>query len=138
REVREAFNEPEILFLNEIAVGVGHDGEVWVGEDHQSFKKRIKAVRAILSGRVGGEVASIDLGEPWGNELLHGNDLRNNVMHSRLGQPLPRVTKRELFVSFKGVVTYFEELSRILPRSFEYVKLLLEPAKELVDRFSGV
>jgi hypothetical protein len=138
REAPEAFNEPEILFLNEIAVGVGHDGEVWVGEDHQSFKKRIKAVPAILSRRVDGQAVSVDLSKQWGNQLLAGNELRNNVMHSQIGQPLPRVTKRELLVSSKAVFAYFEELSTILPRSFEYVKLLLAPARELVDKFSNV
>jgi hypothetical protein len=138
REAPEAFREPEILFLNEIAVGVGHDGEVWIGEDHQSFKRRIKAVPAILSRRVDGTSASVDLSQQWGNELLDGNELRNNVMHSKFGQPLPRVTKRELLVSCKAVFTYFEELSTILPRSFDYVRLLLGPAKELVDKFSNV
>src|SRR5206468_589212 len=54
RERTDAFSEAEVLFLNEYALGVGHDSEVWVGEDHQSFKKRIKAVPAILSRHVDG------------------------------------------------------------------------------------
>ena len=40
----------------------GHDGEVWmVVDDNQSFKKRIKAVPAILSRRVDAKEEVIDL-----------------------------------------------------------------------------
>jgi hypothetical protein len=136
-EALDAFDQAEVLFLNELAVGIGHDGEVWLGEDHQSFKKRIKAVPAILSRRVDGKEANIDLSRQWGNEILIGNELRNNVMHSRYGKPLPRITKRELLLSFKAVFEYFEELSKELPTSFEYVKVLLGPALELIGEFSS-
>jgi hypothetical protein len=39
------FEEAELNFLSEIAAGIGHDGEVTIDQDKQSFKKRITAVR---------------------------------------------------------------------------------------------
>ncbi len=126
REGGTAFEEAEILFLNEYAVGVGHDGEVWVGDDHQSFKKRIKAVPAILSRRVEGKEISIDLGKQWGKDLIEGQTLRNKVMHSAFGEPLPRVTKDELIRSAQAAFAYFDELALKLPITFEYMNFLLK------------
>jgi hypothetical protein len=121
REKLKAFHEAEILFLNEYAVGVGHDGEVWIGEDHQSFKKRIKAIPVVLSRRVESTEASIDLSKQWGRDLLEGQDLRNKVMHSVFGETLPRATKQELVRSAKAVFAYFEELIIKLPTTFNHI-----------------
>jgi hypothetical protein len=52
REKPGSFHRSEMLFLDEIAVGIGHDGEVWVDHDEHSFKARIKAIPAILSRRI--------------------------------------------------------------------------------------
>jgi hypothetical protein len=136
RENPDGFDEAEILFLNEFAVGVGHDGEVWLGEDHQSFKKRIKAVPAILSRRVDGHEEAVDLGGNWGRDLLEGQQLRNQVMHSSFGSPLPRVTKQELDRYTKAVFAYFQELRNKLPKSFEYVGVLLEGNKGLMENIA--
>jgi hypothetical protein len=130
-EKPDAFEESEILFLNEYAVGVGHDGEVWIGEDHQSFKRRIKATPVVLSRRIEGKEGSIDLGREWGRDLLEGQDLRNKVMHSAFGEPLPRVTKQELVRSAKAVFAYFEELTVKLPITFKHIDLLLKNTTEL-------
>jgi hypothetical protein len=138
RERPDAFEEAEILFLNESAVGVGHDGEIWIGEDHQSFKKRIKAVPAILSRRVDGREESIDLGGEWGRDLLDGHLLRNSVMHSSFGSPMPRVTKQELERYTKAVFAYFEELSKKLPTTFEYMEVLLNQMKSLREKVAGL
>src|ERR1039458_8017482 len=126
REKGEAFRETEVLFLNEYAVGVGHDGEVWIGDDHQSFKKRIKAIPAILSRRVDGKEENIDLSKGWGKDLIAGQALRNRVMHSAFGEPLARVSKEELVRSAKAVFAYFQELATKLPITFEYMKVLLD------------
>jgi hypothetical protein len=126
RETPSVFREPEILFLNEYALGIGHDGEVWIGEDRQSFKKRIKAVPAILSLRVDGKAESIDLSTQSGKALLDGQDLRNKVMHSGFGEPLARVTKEELIRSARAVFAYFEQLTLKLPVTFQHMKILLK------------
>ena len=126
RERAASFRESEILFLNEYAVGLGHDGEVWFDDDHQSFKKRIKAVPAILSRRLDGREEFIDLGKSWGKDLIYGQGLRNHVMHSAFGEPLVRVTKQELILTAKAVFAYFEELATKLPRSFEHMNVLLK------------
>lgn len=126
RENIARFTEPEVLFLNEYAVGVGHAGEVWLDIDHQYFKKRIKAVPAILSRRVDGKEESVDLGKRWGNDLLDGQVLRNKVMHSVFGEPLERVSKQELIRSAHAVFAYFRELSQKLPTTFQYMNVLLD------------
>jgi hypothetical protein len=126
RDKGDSFEEAEILFLNEFAVGVGHDGEVWVGDDHQSFKKRIKAIPAILARRVDGKEEVVDLGKEWGRDLIEGQALRNRVMHSAFGESMARVSKQELIRSAKAVVAYFEELSVKLPLTFQHMKVLLE------------
>ena len=131
REQIDAFKEPEILFLNEYAVGVGHDGEVWIREDNQSFKKRIKAAPAILSRRVDGKEEVIDLSRQWGKDLIEGHLLRNRVMHSAFSEPLSRVSKEELVRSAKAVFSYFEELAAKLPKSFQYVTVLLKARPRL-------
>lgn len=130
REDPYRFREAEILFLNEYAVGVGHDGEAWVDDQHQSFKKRVKGVPTILSRRVDGREESIDLGRQWGEELLEGQVLRNCVMHSPFGEPLARVTKEELVRSAKAVFSYFEELATKLPTSFQHMSVLLKTRLE--------
>jgi hypothetical protein len=135
RESANNFREPEILFLNEYAVGVGHDREVWLGDDHQSFKKRIKAVPVILSRRVEGKEVTIDLGKQWGKQLIDGQAFRNRVMHSAFGEPLARVTKKELIQSAEAVFAYFEELVIKLPVTFQHMKLLLEAKQDLLDSF---
>lgn len=126
REKGEKFEEAEILFLNEYAVGVGHDGEVWIGEDHQSFKKRIKVVPAILSRRIEKKEESIDLSKQWGKDLAEGKALRDRVMHSAFGEPLVRVSKAELVRSAKAVIAYFQELATKLPLTFEYMQVFLD------------
>ncbi len=131
REKGDSFREAEILFLNEYALGVGHDGEVWIGDDHQSFKKRIKAVPVILSRRVDGKEVSIDLSKQWGKDLIDGHDLRNRVMHSAFAEPLARVSKQELIRSAKAVFAYFEELVMQLPTTFQHMNVLLKKKPDL-------
>jgi hypothetical protein len=122
----ERFLEAEVLFLNEWASGIRHDGELWFAEDHQSFKKRIKAVPAILARRVEGKQLRVDLGREWGKDLLEGKTLRDRVMHSGFGQPLSRVTKEELIRSAKAVFAYFEDLVSKSPVTFDYLGVFLK------------
>jgi hypothetical protein len=131
RESADAFSEAEVLFLSEYALGVRHDGEVWVGEDHQSFKKRIKGVPAVLSLRVDGKEEGIDLSRQWGKDLIDGQVLRNRVMHSAFAEPVARVTKQELIRSAKAVFAYFEELATKLPTTFQHMNVLLEAKPDL-------
>jgi hypothetical protein len=137
RDKPEAFKEVEILFLNEYALGLGSDGEVLVRDDHQSFKKRIKAVPAVLSRRVEGKEESIDLGKQWGKDLLEGHVLRNKVMHSAFGESLPRVTKQELIRSAKALFAYFEDLTVKLPATFQHMKTLLDDKTEFGEMLSA-
>jgi len=95
-------------------------------------------VPAILSRRVDNNEVQVDLGQQWGKHLLEGNDLRNKVMHSALGEPLPRVTKKELVASAKAVFAYFEELTIKLPDSFNYMNILLKDVQKLTDEITAI
>ena len=107
------FEAAEIAFLNEIALGVGHDGEPLTVEDHQAFKQRIIAVPRILARRVCQRDVRPDLGQSWGADLMKGHALRNELVHSPLGTEMPRVTITELLTTAKAVKRYFEELVNI-------------------------
>ncbi len=131
KEDIERFREAEVLFLNEWASGVGHDGELWLNEDHQSFKKRIKAVPAILSRAIERKEGMVDLGRQWGKDLIVGKALRDRVMHPAYGQPLERISKTELIRSAKAVFAYFEELAKMWPETFEYLSVMLETKPDL-------
>jgi hypothetical protein len=131
REKADSFLEAEVLFLNEFAVGIGDDGDVWIGDDFQSFKKRIKAIPAILARRVDGVETSVDLGKQWGKDLIEGQALRNGVMHFAFGEPFPRVSKQELIRSANAVFSYFAELVSKLPTTFLYMGKLLESKPQL-------
>jgi hypothetical protein len=134
----KVFHEAEVLFLNEFAAGVGHDGEVWVGDDPHSFKARIKAIPAIISRRVDHKEFNIDLGTQWGERLLRGQNLRNKVMHSAIGEPMPRVSKAELLSSAKAIYDYFGELQKKVPISFGYVSVLLDGAQKFIKQWPDV
>jgi hypothetical protein len=138
REQPQVFNEAEILFLNEYGVGVEHDAEVWIDDDHQSFKKRIKAVPAILARRIDGSEITIDLSKQWGKELIEGQTMRNVVMHCAFGKPLERVTKNELVRSAKAVFGYFEHLAAIAPKSFQHFSILLNRVPKTLARWSAL
>jgi len=112
-------------------------GRCWCATIHQSFKKRIKAVPAILSRRVEGKEESVDLGKQWGKDLLDGHVLRNKVMHSAFGQSLPRVTKQELIRSAKALFAYFEDLTVKLPTTFQHMKTLLDDKTEFGEMLSA-
>jgi len=120
-----AFQAAEVLFLNEVAAGVGHDGEVWLDSDQHPFKKRIKAVPAILSRVVDGKEFTPDLGSDWGRKILEGYALRNRVVHSSPGETMPSVSKAELTAAVNAVRSYFVELANGAPKAFEHVKILL-------------
>jgi hypothetical protein len=126
REKPDSFHPSELLFLNEAAVGIGHDGEVWADHDEHSFKTRIKAIPAILSRRIDGKEFSINLGTAWGEQFLSGNKLRNAVMHSSVGEPMPRVSKEEMKNATEGVIQYFDELAKNVSGTFGYISTLLK------------
>jgi hypothetical protein len=126
QEMPGAFHVAEVLFLNEVAAGVGHDGEIWVDSDQHPFKKRARAIPAILSRVVDGKELTIDLGSNWGRKLLDGYALRNNVVHSSPGATMPRVSKAELTAAVDAVRSYFGELAAGAPKAFGHMSILLK------------
>jgi hypothetical protein len=125
RESPSAFAEAETLFLNEAAVGIGHDGEIFVDSDQQSFKKRVKAIPAVLARCVDRKEFIIDLGQGWGQDFLRGYALRNGVVHSSPGEHIPRVSKEELRSAVAAVRAYFTDLARNARGSFGHMDVLL-------------
>jgi hypothetical protein len=131
RDMPGAFKQEEIVFLNEAAIGVGHDGEVWVDSDQHPFKKRIKAIPAVLARCCEGKEFAITLSGKWGADLLSGYTLRSAVMHSIPGQQMPVISKNELKRSALAVRSYFASLAGNLPKTFGFMHTLLADA----DRF---
>lgn len=121
-----SFEAAEIAFLNEVALGVGHDGEPLILEDPQAFKQRIIAIPRILARRVCQRDVRADLGQSWGADLLRGHTLRNELVHSPIGTEMPRVTISELLVIAKAVKRYFEELVSIAEPVFGVFSNLLD------------
>jgi|SRR5579859_3972754 len=113
------FEEPEINFLNEVAVGIGHDGEIKMEEDRQSFKQRIVAIPRILARRVEGREVVVNLGQQWGEQLMKGHELRNRLIHMPIGEPVERVSLIELLTAAKAVKAYFSELVAVSPQVFK-------------------
>lgn len=122
----EAFEPAEILFLHEIAAGVGHEGEVWLDNDQHPFRKRIKAIPAMLSRIVDGKEFIPNLGTQWGNKLQEGYALRNRVVHSSPGETMPTVSKAELSAAVEASRSYFTELATGAPKAFEHLPILLK------------
>jgi len=120
------FLPAEVNFLNEVAIGVGHDGEAFVEEDHHAFKQRIIAVPRILSRRVENAEVRPNLGDAWGEELLRGHSLRNELVHPAQDREMPRITILELLTTAKAVKRYFGELAVIAPQSFGLYEQLLD------------
>jgi hypothetical protein len=137
RESPSSFNATEALFLNEAAVGIGHDGEVWVDSNQHPFKKRVKAIPAVLARCVDGKTLVVDLSKSWGQDLLKGHFLRSKVMHSSAGEVFPRVSKTELRASAKAVESYFEELADKIPVAFGHMHILLSDAGRLSSALAG-
>jgi hypothetical protein len=108
-----------------VAAGVGHDGEVWLDSDQHPFKKRIKAIPAILSRVVDGKEFTPNLGSDWGRKVLEGYVLRNRVVHSSPGEVMPSVSKTELTTAVAAVRSYFVELANGAPKAFEHLRILL-------------
>ena len=107
-------------------MGIGHDGEIWVDSDQHPFKKRIKAIPAVLARCIDGKDFIVDLGKGWGQDLLRGYALRNGVVHSSPGGQMPRVSKDELRSAVTAVRAYFAELSSGVRGAFQHMEAKLD------------
>ena len=123
---RHEFTQPEVLFLTETAVGVGTDGDITATESHQQFKSRILGVPRVLARRVVGRDASLDLGDKSGADLLRYKDMRDELMHPRVGADSPRVSKAELREAHAAVRAYFRQLATAIPELFGAFNVLLD------------
>jgi hypothetical protein len=117
---RERFSEAEALFLLERAVGIGTDGELFVSEDHQSFKQRLLAVPRILSRAVNRRDLDIQMNQPMWQKLMEYHTMRNLVVHSSSDATFPRVSKAELFEAWESVLWYFSTLANLAPDIFGF------------------
>ena len=137
-EDRTRFEEAEVNFLNEVAIGIGHDGEVTVQEDRQSFKQRIISIPRVLARRAEGRDVQINLGKRWGEQLLQGHEVRNKLIHLPVGESVPRVSLTELLEVAGAVRSYFAELSSVVPQVFGVHAGLLDrfklPSRKEVER----
>lgn len=122
---RTEFSQSEILFLTETALEVDIDGAVVIDESQEQFRKRVIGIPRVLCRRVRGEDVSISLGDSMGAALIRYKDIRDAVLHSRAGSPLPRVTKAELSAAVDAVREYFKRLATACPYLFRFYEPLL-------------
>jgi len=85
----------------------------------------MKESNRTLCRRVRGEDVSISLGDTMGAALIRHKDLRDAVMHPRVGAPVPRVTKAELSAAVDAVREYFKRLASASPYLFRFYEPLL-------------
>jgi len=120
-----SFSPGEILFLTETALDLDAEGNVIAEDSHETFKKRMIGIPRVLSRKALGAELTISLGDRMGAGLLRFKDLRDAVMHPRVGEPLPRVTKSELRKAVEAVREYFERLASACPDLFGVYRHLL-------------
>lgn len=120
------FEQPEILFFAEMAVGVETDGEIALTESHQHFRQRIAGIPRILARRALGKEVTVHLGDKLGADLLRYKDIRDAVMHPRVGEEPPRVTKDELREAERAIRGYFSQLVTAIPDIFRAYEVFLK------------
>src|ERR1039458_6011164 len=120
------FEQPEILFFAEMAVGVETDGEIALTESHQHFRQRIAGIPRILARRVLGKEVTVHFGDKLGADLLRYKDVRDAVMHPRVGEEPPRVTKDELREAERAIRGYFSQLATAIPDIFRAYEVFLK------------
>jgi hypothetical protein len=123
------FEQAEVLFLTEIAVGVNTDGEITATESHQHFRQRVRGVPRLLARKVLGKEITVNLGDRHGEDLLSYKDLRDEVMHPRVGQEPPRVTKDQLRDAERAIRAYFAQLALAAPELFGSYDVFLKAQK---------
>ena len=119
------FSQSEILFLTETALGIDTDGTVILEDSYENFKKRVIGIPKVLSRRVVGADLTVSLGDKMGKALLQYKELRDAVMHPRVGARLPRVGKAELRGAVEAVREYFKRLASASPYLFRFYDPLL-------------
>jgi hypothetical protein len=119
------FSQSEILFLTETAIEIDTDGNVTAADSHENFKKRVIGIPRVLARTVVGKDITVSLGDKMGAALLRFKDLRDAVMHPRVGEPLPRVSKSELREAVEAVREYFKRLAAVCPELFGVYQHLL-------------
>jgi hypothetical protein len=120
------FEQPEVLFFTEMALGVDTDGEITATEGHQHFKQRVVGIPRVLARRVLGKEITVSLGDRRGEDLLRYKDLRDEVMHPYVGKDPPRVSKDELRDAEKAIQAYFAQLAVAAPELFRAYDVFLK------------
>jgi hypothetical protein len=136
KENMDAFDEIELLFLNEYGFKIHPDGEVWIGEEHQHFKRRMQTAPALLARVVEKRDVQIDLSKAWWKDLVEGQNLRNSVMHTDFGEPITRVTKKELIRSARAVLSFFDELASKVPTVYGHLSIFVK-SQDVLNNFQA-
>ena len=105
-------------FIFSNGTALGHHGWAWTTGENMQLTGVIKKVRlgnphGILEGEVGGEIWTIEVGQPWRNERagLKDGDLREGVDIKVIGEPAAdksdkRLKVERLFLGDREYVLY--------------------------------
>jgi hypothetical protein len=119
------FEDVELMFLNESATEMDEHGVLAFVQDHQKFTHRVVAIPKILAKGVVDRDVTVNLGDAWGAALIEAQQMRERLLHSPIGERVPRVTKEELRKAQSSVQAYFGQLLVLAPEVFAPLEALL-------------
>ena len=101
------FSEKEINFLNEKDYQWADEGEVVLDTAKQTFKVRATVALTLIASKVSPSSLVFTEGVTWFQQMFKVYlPMRNQVMHSKFGEPMARVTKPELRAAFEAIRSY--------------------------------
>jgi hypothetical protein len=101
------FSEKEINFLNEKDYQWADEGELVLDTAKQTFKVRATVALTLIASKVSPNALVFTEGVTWFQRMFKVYlPMRNQVMHSKFGEPMARVTKPELRAAFEAIRSY--------------------------------
>jgi hypothetical protein len=101
------FSEKEINYLNEKDYQWAEDGEFVLDTAKQTFKVRATVAMTLIAKNVSPNALVFTEGVTWFQRMFKVYfATRNQVMHSKFGEPIARVTKSELREAFEAIHSY--------------------------------
>jgi hypothetical protein len=101
------FSEKENNFLNEKDYQWTDEGEMVLDTAKQNFKVRATVALTLIAKKVSPNVLAFPEGVSWFQRMFKVYlPMRNQVMHSKFGESMARVTKPELRAAFEAIRSY--------------------------------
>jgi hypothetical protein len=107
------FSERESNFLNEKDYQWSDEEEFVLDTAKQTFKARATVAMILIAKKVSPNELTFQEGVTWFQRMFKEYfSMRNNVMHSKLGEQTARVTKSELRAAFEAIRSYADHVAK--------------------------